>query len=231
MSEPRGELALRIKLSLVVMTLLIAAVTVVARQSVGHVMSTTQVILIGDTHASEEALQVLAATLELRRYEKDVFLNIGDGARQADYRKKWDAARERLTSHLDALDRTVLSADDHATLREMRASFGTYAAGFERISAAAVSGEIATPQAANLAMVRYKDAVHSLEATSGAIGSTSAARMDARMDLLRGESARTARLENLMSLVALVIALLVGFRVWTAFRKDRGTATDEAMGG
>ncbi len=135
-----GGLAPRILLSLGILGLLIVIVALSGRVALRHVMDQTQDILIRDVHVSEEALQAHTAALQLRRYEKDFFLNIGSADTQREYMDKWNVAHADVLARIDALDGLVSSSDDHATLRDMRAKLGEYDAGFQLISSGVKSG-------------------------------------------------------------------------------------------
>jgi methyl-accepting chemotaxis protein len=209
-------LGIRLLLSMGIMSLLIVVVALAGRLAVRHVLDTTQEVLVRDAHVSEEALQAHTATLQLRRFEKDYFLNIGAPDKQGEYLQKWTRAREGLAGRIDALDGMVSSAGDHDILREMRKNFDVYAAGFDRVSAAVRTGKLATPQAANLELTQYKDAVRALEETSEAIGSASNDRMRARMALLQAEGAATTNEMTWMAALAVVVAGVVAYRVRAA---------------
>jgi methyl-accepting chemotaxis protein len=56
---------------------------------VNSISSNTINMLKGDAQVSEHASRARANTLGLRRYEKDLFINIGDKAKEDDYQKKW----------------------------------------------------------------------------------------------------------------------------------------------
>src|SRR5262249_2366660 len=75
---------------------------------------------------------------------------------QAEYVKKWNAARERLAADLDAI---AAVADDaqRDSLASVRRSIEAYAAGFSAVRADVDSGAITTPQAGHGAPVQYQD--------------------------------------------------------------------------
>jgi len=209
MDEGLGK---RLAVGVAIMSFLIVAVALSGRLGLRHVVDTTQDILVRDTHVSEEALNARVATLLLRRYEKDYFLNVGAPDKQADYLEKWKAAREGLRTRLDALDQLVPSEEDHATLRAMRADLTTYLAGFEKVAGDVRSGALATPQAANGAIAQYKDAIHHMEETSEAIAGASDIKMDKRLALLKQDTAQTNNQMTLIALLAVAVAALIGMR-------------------
>ena len=204
------------------MSFLVVAVAASGGLGLRQVVSRTQDILVRDAHVSEEALQAHVATLELRRFEKDYFLNIGAPDVQAGYLKKWQNAREQLMARLDALEKLVPSDQDRATLQAMRADLAAYLAGFERVQSAVDSGELKTPQAANLAVTQYKDSIRHLESVAAAIGDASDIKMEKRFALLAADTEHAKMQMGLTALVAVALAVLIGLRIRTIARDGGG---------
>jgi methyl-accepting chemotaxis protein len=172
-----------------------------------------QEVLLRDGHLEQEALEARTSTLQLRRYEKDYFLNIGAPDKQADYLAKWNLAHKDLVGRLDELDRLVASKEDHETLHVMRDDLASYVAGFEKVGAAVRQGEIATPQAANIAISVYKDAVRRLEDTAGKLGGASDFRMRERLAILQADAGRTNTEMSVTALLAVAVAILMSIRL------------------
>ena len=217
------ELGTRLLWGMGIMSLLLVAIAMSGRLGLRHLKDTTQDVLVRDTHVSEEAIQTRVATLLLRRYEKDYFLNIGSAATQDEYLEKWKNARALAFRRLDALDKLVPSEEDHATLRDMRADLTAYLAGFEKVAAAVRAGQIATPQAANTAMAEFKDAIRRLDTTTDAIGGASDIKMDRRIALLDADTSQTNREMSIIALLAIGVAVLIGVRLRSAM-KETATA-------
>jgi methyl-accepting chemotaxis protein len=222
----RMKLEVRVLVALGVMSLLVVAVALSGRMGLTHAKDTTQEILLKDAHLAEEALEVRSYTLQLRRYEKDYFLNIGAPAVQADYLKKWQTANATLVSHLSDLDGLVSTTADHDTLRGMQTDLGAYSGGFEKVAAAVRSGEIATPQAANTAITVYKDTIRRLEATAGALGGASDHRMRERAKLLEADTASTSSQMTVTALLAVAVAILMSIQLSKSVSERAGGASE-----
>ncbi|MGO9000248.1 MAG: MCP four helix bundle domain-containing protein [Polyangiaceae bacterium] len=203
------KLETRLLIALGVMSLLVVAVALSGRMGLAHAKDTTQEILLKDAHLAEEALEARSFTLQLRRYEKDYFLNIGAPAVQAEYLVKWKDAHEALVARLGDLDALVSSAADHDTLRGMQADLSAYTAGFEKVAASVRSGELATPQGANQAITVYKDTIRRLEKTAGALGGASDHRMHERAALLDADTGRTSTQMTMTAILAVAVAILM----------------------
>src|SRR5262245_52911119 len=93
--------------------LLLALMTLVAGAGFWGTGATRRATMdITEEEAPElsEAMQARTMTLMLRRFEKDVFLNIATPEKVADYTTKWHNARQEMDEHLASLDRTASDA-------------------------------------------------------------------------------------------------------------------------
>lgn len=120
-------------------------------------------VLEGDAKLVTLFGRVKATTLELRRFEKDTFLNIEDSQIRTQYTAKWDAQRQKLREVLSELDRFQLSADDKAGLRSMREDLDIYESGYTKVVAQIQANKLHTPQEGNAAIAEYKDETHRME--------------------------------------------------------------------
>ena len=120
-------------------------------------------VLNGDAKLVTLAARVKATTLELRRFEKDTFLNVEEAPVRTQYVAKWDAQRQKLREVLSDLDKFSLSADDRASLRTMREDLDVYESGYAKVLGLIQEGKIRTPQECNLKINESKDSIHRLE--------------------------------------------------------------------
>jgi len=110
----------------------------------------------------ENALRVHIAVLELRRNEKDIFINVGTPSVEK-YAVEWRANHQHLTD-LFAEQENLLSRgeQDKAALQTMKTDLADYAKGFLAVLAKIQGGEIKSTQEANAAVAPFKDATHRL---------------------------------------------------------------------
>ncbi|HEY2513870.1 MAG TPA: MCP four helix bundle domain-containing protein [Polyangiaceae bacterium] len=202
----------RFGIALGVMAVLVLLVAFSGRLGLRHVEDTTQEILVRDAHIAERALEARASTLQLRRFEKDYFLNIGDAKEQASYLGKWKNAKADLESQLTELDNLISSDADHDTLKGMRADLDAYSAGFDKVGGQVRGGEVPTPQAANVAIRAYKDQIRRLETTAAALGGQSDYRMRERVKILDADASNTSNQMSITAALAIAVAVLMAFR-------------------
>src|SRR5215831_14395682 len=93
------------------------------------------------------------ATLELRRFEKDTFLNLADAQKMDDYLAKWNAQREELAARLQEIDKSSVRKEDKDRVTEMRAHVVAYEAAFNQVVRRIREKSISHPEEANAAIV------------------------------------------------------------------------------
>ena len=145
----------------------------------------------------EHSQRVRANTLGLRRFEKDVFLNVDNAEKVAEYVTKWKDQRDRLLETEDS---------GKAAIRSMRADASTYEQGFNRVLALIEQGKIKTPAEGNAAMADVKDEVRRLEQTAYDYAVHHSEKMAARAPVVTAQISRALTI----TLLALGLALVVG---------------------
>src|ERR1051325_2594855 len=105
------------------------------------VSDTAHSILQVDVVAADLSGQVQASTLNLRRYEKDYFLNMADQKARDEYLGHWKEERQTLLTLLDKLNKVIEDAD-RSKVSTMRGALDRYDDGFEKIRDAIQAGTI-----------------------------------------------------------------------------------------
>ncbi len=114
-------------------------------------------------HALAEAAATMHDdVLQLRRYEKDVFLNIGSPERRADYRARWDRAMLQLRYDLQRV-RAVRQGTSDAQVQYIADSIAQYREAFAHTYDLVQGGSVLTGQQANDEMARNKSSIHQAE--------------------------------------------------------------------
>src|SRR5208282_4018900 len=79
-----------------------------------------------DVQLAQRAAKIDLLVLTERRFEKDAFINLGDGDKLASYKQKWDTARASLSGEIDKANGLELTADDHKALVGIDTAFRAY---------------------------------------------------------------------------------------------------------
>ena len=106
--------------------------------------------------------------LQLRRFEKDVLLNVGAAAAVQSYQDKWDDAFLHLRYDLARARRSAPAQADPG-LQTVVDSVGAYRSAFVLLCAQIQSGALSNAQQANLAANEFRQAARSAEQALTAI--------------------------------------------------------------
>ena len=154
----------------------------------------------------EHSQRTRANTLGMRRFEKDVFLNLGTPEKVAEYLTKWKDQRDRLLERIAVLDSLETEDSGKAVIRSMRADAAAYEQGFNRVVALIEQGKVKTPTEANAAMADVKDEVHRLEQSAYDYAVRHSQQMASRAPMVSAQISRSLTI----TLLALCLALVVG---------------------
>ena len=162
-------------------------------------------MLQGDAQITQFSALIKASTLELRRYEKDSFLNIDDPRTREEYVSKWKQQQEQLHRHLAEVNKKNLSPEDKQTVSRMEGDATAYETGYTRVIGMIEGGQIKTPQAANEAIKAYKDSIHQLETDASGLSDEHFKSMAGKDQVMMDFAQRT----TILMLVVVTLAILV----------------------
>jgi methyl-accepting chemotaxis protein len=153
--------------------------------------------------------------IQLRRFEKDFFLNIGNPQKQQDYLVKYkaiDAGLPQLITKIADLarDDAHLDPDLRAKVAALPALYADYRDGFYDTVRRLGNDPNLTPQQANVLMAKFKADIPVLEADMAAVAEA-VGRLEMSVSARAVKSARNARMVIAVGvLTALVLAALLG---------------------
>jgi methyl-accepting chemotaxis protein len=167
-------------------------------------------LLDGDIKNAQHSERARANVAGMRRYEKDMYLNVGDHAKVAEYEGKWREQHEHLIARIADIERSAMGSDDREVATQMRSLLGAYDAGFAHVEGMMRSGELKTPEECNVAIGTVKDDVHKLEAATNDLATKHYRVAEASTQQVT-EQARHAK-TTMFSLagVSLVTSILIG---------------------
>ena len=144
-------------------SVILLAVAAVGTWGIGDMLARADDALAHDAFIGEHAARARANTAGLRRYEKDIFLEIADRSSRADYVSKWEDQGKRLRARIDSLKGAVVLPEDAAAVADISAKLESYTAGFRTILSQVEAGALTDPAQANTAMEKYKDFARDLD--------------------------------------------------------------------
>lgn len=198
----------RLTFAFAITLVLVGVVAAAGFWGLSQMVSTINGILNRDAELMEHASRVEAQTLNMRRYEKDVFLNIGDAARVAEYFTKWKATHELALQDLAELQK-FSTAEDAGSVAAMARDLATYASGFEEVVRGINAGTIRTPAEANEAISVHKDDIRRLDTLASEIAAKNVQRMGAKGATVIEVEARTRATMWAICIAGIVIVLVM----------------------
>lgn len=196
----------RMGLAFATLVLLALALAASGYWGLANVTATAEDILSVDVVAADTSGQVQAATLNLRRYEKDYFLNMADAAKRSEYLTKWKAEYQATLALLDKLAAMLRTDDERAKITVMRTALSGYDEGFDKVRDAIDKGTLADPASANHAIEPFKEHVRSLEANARIFRGENL--KGTREEMMRQSSRSTLAMSIFVALVTLISVIL-----------------------
>lgn len=174
-----GNLKIRTKLTagLSLVLALLAAIGVCGYVGAGKMRTIADDAINIDGKVIEHAERIRMNILQLRRFEKDLFLNIASGDKVTEYLGKWDKAREQLLERIAAVTKLSDDPRDREAMEKIRSASRLYVNGFNKVMEQVRAGAVRTPEEGNRAIGEYKSIIHDMEKVSGDFADTASNRM------------------------------------------------------
>ncbi|GAO02736.1 methyl-accepting chemotaxis protein [Anaeromyxobacter sp. PSR-1] len=201
------DLSIRVRLLLAfgLMVLTTAAVAGAGYRGTERISAATAEMLGGDALMARHADDARAAALGLRRFEKDVLINIEDAAEVADYQRQWDGELAQLRAALAELDR-LAGEDDRARLAAIHRDLDAYTTGMSRLLGEIRAGKHGSTDSGNAAAAAFKAPARAVVEASDVLAEEHHRQMQSRADVV-GAVASSVRTTLAFTLV---IAVLFG---------------------
>lgn len=169
----------------------------------------TTTMINGDAAVSEHAAKALADVIGMRRYEKDLYLNIGDKAKEDDYLKKWQEQHELVTKRLEDLGKVVTIEKEKEALATMKNELDAYNKGFATVYTLMGDGTLKTPAECNAAINEYKDSIHQLEKSAQELADGSNARMDGQGKSMGELAQNIAKTLAFLTIIGVILSIFI----------------------
>jgi methyl-accepting chemotaxis protein len=198
------SIGLRLSLGFLLMLAITGAVAASGWWGTERLAETTLGLLATDARMASRCDDARAAALGLRRFEKDLFLNLGDAAREAEYEGSWRKELADLRAQLAQVS-GLASEDDRAVVRGLERDLDAYVAGLEGVLAAIRQGSVTTPQQANAAVGPFKEAARRLYVAADGLAEKHQKEMQDRAAEVKADTA-SVRTTMLLILAGAVLA-------------------------
>jgi methyl-accepting chemotaxis protein len=168
----------------------------------------------GDLKIMEYSARARSDALGLRRFEKDMFINISSAKDVEKYFGSWIETKDHLTARLSDLEKIVVLPEDKQMVQSAKENLEKYQAGVNGIYQKIKAGEITTTQDANRVMGEFKGATHKAVDEVRNLAAESSKRMIAEEDRLYKFSEKISSITLAISIAALLVGIAAA--VWIA---------------
>jgi methyl-accepting chemotaxis protein len=216
----------RLTISFALLCLFIAGLAGVGYWGVNQMQFEMEKMTNEEVKLGDSAQRSRANVAGLRRFEKDIFINIASADKVAEYRTKWNEQLDHANKRLDVLDKILADFDQKevaekgkATLKEIRSELATYNTGFVKVYDRIKAGELTTAQDANTALAVYKESIHKLE---GHIQEFTVLTDKVTEQAIKESLTFEKRVISILiglALVALILAVIISFVIIASIKK------------
>jgi methyl-accepting chemotaxis protein len=209
------KIGFRLGLGYVVLLVLLLGVSTSGYWGITSAKQTIDDILAGEAKVAEHAARLRANILGLRRFEKDVFINIENREKVGSYLKEWEDELSSVHDRIADIEKVefALSDQEKEMVRGLKANLAEYTTGFKKVVGEIQSGTITSTQAANGAMGPVKDAIRDAEVKAKDEATEAVKHMNAQDQVVEESVNRTLQimvaLVVLSAVLSVVVALLI----------------------
>jgi methyl-accepting chemotaxis protein len=155
----------RISVGFVFMLLVLLLIVGSSLLALGRAGSSLDELVNRSLAFSQHIQSVRAEVGNLRRYEKDLLLNIQSVEKRKEYLEKWLESVAKVRKHLQEADALASSAEQES-IKSLLGAMERYEGGLKSVASQIEAGSLVTPQDGNKALEPVKDAVRGMEGTT-----------------------------------------------------------------
>lgn len=162
-----------------------------------------------DGSLSRAASQVALTALQARRYEKDIFLSIGEEAEYNAYQASWEQTHAALEQAISAFGALAVTPDDQQLAEHWRADTQIYQQTMRTVLSKIDSGELGNQILANDTLEESDGPIRELTETALRASQDNAARARQSADELIALTERSAHISLLLGILAAILAVIL----------------------
>ena len=203
----------RLFIGFFIVLLFVMVVAAAGQWALTSTVATAEQVLNVDFAINSAANDVHVAVLDLRRFEKDLFLNIGDHQKETDYLTKWEGARRTLDQNLNLLEQVDRDEQERAVIRQVRTDVAVYVPALQEIAKKINDGKVKSAAAANHEITPVKDHIRAVEEATQLLDDNSTHRMLEKKKTIVDVEKNARMITAVVTCLALFIAMLIAIVV------------------
>ncbi|MBA4373157.1 MAG: chemotaxis protein [Thermodesulfovibrio sp.] len=189
-----------------IVLVLLVLVGIVGYWSTNKLTTTTVHLLEGDAKIAQHSARLRANVLGMRRYEKDMFINIGSADKVNDYVKKWEDQYKSTGERIADLEKLVADPKEKDIVKALKSDGDAYEKTMKKAIAMIHEGRIKTTAEGNVAIAEAKDETHRMEKNAVDLAQEYNKKMDEDKPIVEG----IARTATIVIVVAALLSVILG---------------------
>jgi len=187
--------------------------------------------LDSDGVIAQHAGRARANVLGLRRFEKDVFMNIGSADKVENYYKKWDEEKTSVEERVKTLEKAAVEQKDKDQIKLIKENLVVYAGGFNKVYGMIRDGRVKTTAEGNAAIAEFKDETHKMESVTAEFAKEGYKRLDHIKELIDIEKKASLQVIIPIVVVAFIIGIVAAMLITRSIKKpvSEGVAVANAL--
>jgi methyl-accepting chemotaxis protein len=191
----------------------LAIVAITGQWGLGIAVDTAMKAMNVDVAVAAFANDAKIATVDMRRYEKDYFLNIGDRDKETEYLGKWEKAHREFDDNLSGMERLITDVKEIDLIRSTRSDVSTYVSAFQALSKRIAAGEVKTPAEANKEIAPIKEEVHRVEDAVQTLEDGTSQTVQEKKKTIVATGANARMIMIAVTSLALLVAVIIAFAI------------------
>ncbi|EHA15056.1 methyl-accepting chemotaxis protein [Halomonas sp. HAL1] len=159
----RFKIGTRLAMAFGLVSLFLLGTLIAGIMGITFTKNTAQKTLDTDVALASNAAEIQRLSLQARRFEKDIFININSPERVADYQQRWVATIDEIQASFQAGSQIADKDSLNALYQQADSALQGYEEGFMSVYRQIEQGDITETSQANLAFGEHKDSIYQLE--------------------------------------------------------------------
>ncbi|HEY2516306.1 MAG TPA: methyl-accepting chemotaxis protein [Polyangiaceae bacterium] len=218
----------RVVASFGAITTMLVVVATVGFITVDDIADETDQALKVNAATSEHAAKARISLGDLRRFEKDFLINLGDTTKEADYEAKWNQEREAFLAATKEIEANADTDEEKKQLAVIKTDFSAYEAGFRAVVSRAHAKELTRASEANASLEQTKQAVHEIEQGLDKMTEEQFNIIEAVPAQVDKQAARTRAINVSLGLLAVLLAIGVSYLLTRSIVRPLGDTVKDA---
>ncbi|BBF87275.1 methyl-accepting chemotaxis protein I [Aquitalea magnusonii] len=229
------SIAVRITTGFGLLLLALAIIGSITLQGLGRIDQRVEEVSSHELVFFRDVSQLRVHMGNLRRFEKDYYLNIANSAKRAEYLGKWKDTYAKAQETVGKLSQSLaegnnsLSSSLSGPVRKQGELLQAYADGFNTVSSQVEAGSISTPADGNAAIGKFKENVHQMEAMLQTISSAAVDAVNALGSQINTTSASVRNAVMALLAIALLLGILLSWLIIRSIRHPLNSMRDSSQ--